>query len=92
MPVTVLIPAFNAEHTIACALHSVVIRHYPALEIIVVEDASCDATSTIIKRLDDERIRLLSLSQNLGVSGATNAGVIVSQTNARGTPRRVGQP
>jgi glycosyltransferase involved in cell wall biosynthesis len=77
--VTVLIPAFNAEHTIARALHSVLIQHYPALEIIVIDDASCDATSAIVRHFDDERIRLLSLSQNLGVSGATNAGLAAAK-------------
>ena len=51
------------------------IQDYPALEIIVIDDASCDATSAIVGHFGDERIRLLSLSQNLGVSGATNAGL-----------------
>jgi glycosyltransferase involved in cell wall biosynthesis len=76
--VTVLIPAFNAEQTIARALRSVLIQDYRALEIIVIDDASGDATSAIVQQFGDERIRLLSLSQNRGVAGATNAGLMAA--------------
>jgi glycosyltransferase involved in cell wall biosynthesis len=77
--VTVLIPAFNAEHTIARALRSVLIQDYPALEIIVIDDASRDATPAIVEHFGDERIRLLSLPQNRGVSGASNAGLAAAK-------------
>jgi glycosyltransferase involved in cell wall biosynthesis len=70
-----LIPAFNAEQTIARALRSVLLQDYRMLEIIVVDDASSDATAAIVGRFDDKRIRLLSTSQNRGVAGATNVGL-----------------
>ena len=76
--VTVLLPAFNAEQTIARALCSVLLQDYRTLEIIVVDDASSDATAAIVKRFDDQRIHLLSLPQNRGVAGATNAGLAVA--------------
>jgi GT2 family glycosyltransferase len=78
--VTVVIPAFNAESTIARALRSALVQDYPALEVIVVDDASSDATAEIVEHLVDQRIRLLSLPQNRGVSGATNAGIAAANS------------
>jgi len=77
--VTVLIPAFNAESTIARALRSALAQDYHALEILVVDDASHDATSAVARSLGDERIRVLVLSQNLGVCGAMNAGIAAAR-------------
>lgn len=76
--VTVLIPAFNAERTIARALRSVLAQDYKALEILVVDDASQDATAAVVTDFRDARIRLLSLPRNLGVCGATNAGLALA--------------
>lgn len=77
--VTVLIPAFNAEHTIARAIRSALAQDYPALEILVIDDASRDATREVVARFVDARIRLVPLPQNLGVCGAINAGLAIAR-------------
>ena len=42
--VSVIMPAYNAETTIASSLESIIVQDYPNIEIIVVNDASTDGT------------------------------------------------
>lgn len=81
--VTVVIPAFNAAHCIARAIHSVQAQTLQAFEIVVVDDASQDDTRAVVRRLAaaDGRIRLVELERNGGPSAARNAGI----AQARGT-------
>ena len=43
-PITLIVPAHNEEMTIAPALRSLLALDYPALEVVVVNDGSSDAT------------------------------------------------
>ena len=77
--VSVVIPAYNAELTLNETLLSVRGQTYANLEIIVVDDGSTDATSTIVQAhaQRDPRIRLVR-KENGGVASARNAGIAVS--------------
>jgi GT2 family glycosyltransferase len=77
---SVVIPARNAERTIAQALDSVLIQTCQKFEIIVVDDGSTDATIRIATENGADRVRIVS-QENQGVSAARNAGIRV----ARGT-------
>ncbi len=48
-PISLLVPAYNEEATIVASLHSLLNLHYPEYEVIVVNDGSKDATSSIMK-------------------------------------------
>ena len=43
-PISILIPAYNEEQSIASSIHSVLKLDYPDFEIVVVNDGSTDAT------------------------------------------------
>jgi glycosyltransferase involved in cell wall biosynthesis len=73
---SVVIPAYNAETTLARAIDSVCAQTWPAHEIIVVDDGSRDA-SAVIARSFGERVRLVQ-QPNRGVSVARNAGAAVA--------------
>ena len=49
--VSVIVPAYNIETHIACSLESILAQDYPNLEIIVVNDASTDATEQAARRI-----------------------------------------
>src|SRR5215203_7479662 len=51
--VSVVVPAYNAERTIAETLHSVRAQSHANIEIIVVDDGSTDRTAEIV--LDQQR-------------------------------------
>jgi glycosyltransferase involved in cell wall biosynthesis len=74
--VSVIIPAFNAAESIRQTLDSVLAQTYSKIEVIVVDDGSSDATSTIVKEFaaKDARIRLVQQS-NAGVGAARNTGI-----------------
>ena len=75
--VTVIMPAFNAQETIAAALGSLLAQTHRQLQIIVVDDASSDATVAIAETLaaDDDRISVVALTRNSGAYAARNAAL-----------------
>ncbi|HEB85580.1 MAG TPA: glycosyltransferase, partial [Gammaproteobacteria bacterium] len=52
---------------------------YRNIEIIIVDDASTDDTLSVVKKIDDPRIKCVPLEQNSGPSTARNAGVKLAQ-------------
>lgn len=75
--VSVVIPVFNGEKYIRCAIESVLKQDYQPIEIIVVDDGSTDATLDILRDLDS-RITLYR-QPNKGSAAARNLGVRMAQ-------------
>ena len=71
---SVIIPAYNAEKSIERSISSVLDQSYESFEIIVVNDGSTDNTEEIIKRLNNDKIKIIS-QKNQGVSVARNVGI-----------------
>jgi len=69
--VSILIPAYNAEKTIAYTLQSAVGQTWPHKEIIVVDDGSTDRTAEIARRFASKGVVVVS-TENRGLSGAVN--------------------
>lgn len=67
--IAVCLSALNMENYIKKNLLSILNQSFQDFEIIVVNDKSTDETENIIHRiqLEDDRVKLLSHSQNLGV-------------------------
>lgn len=75
MPViSVVIPAYNAENTILGTIKSVQQQSFTDIEIIVIDDGSKDETLNLIKKIEDERLKIFSYN-NGGVSVARNRGI-----------------
>lgn len=77
--VSVLMPAYNAEETIGAAISSVLTSDYPRLEVVVVDDGSCDATLRIARAHQDVQrpgraVRVFS-GENRGVGAARNTAM-----------------
>ncbi|HLF57371.1 MAG TPA: glycosyltransferase [Thermoanaerobaculia bacterium] len=75
MKVSILIPCYNAEPFLAHALESALRQERPADEVVVVDDASTDASTAIAARYP---VRLVRLERNSGQSVARNAAVRAS--------------
>lgn len=75
--VSVLVPAWNVAETIERSLESVLELTDASLECIVVDDASTDGTADVVAAMAsrDDRIQLIVLAENGGVSNARNRGL-----------------
>lgn len=74
--VSVIIPAFNAQATLAACLESLLAQTRPADEIIVVDDASTDGTAEIASRYP---VTVIRLAVNSGPGVARNEGAKVAR-------------
>ena len=70
--VSVLIPVFNGEATIARAIQSALDQRFDGHEVIAINDGSTDSTDQVLK-LFASRIRIVS-QENRGLAAARNAG------------------
>jgi hypothetical protein len=75
--VSVLIPHFNQAGFLAECVDSVQAQTYPNLEIVVVDDASTEATAIdgLAELESREGVRILRLDENRGPSRARNVGL-----------------
>lgn len=75
--VTVIIPTYNREDLIGNALESTISQTYDNLEIIVVDDNSCDKTENVIKKYIemDTRVKYIKHKKNLGGGASRNTGI-----------------
>jgi glycosyltransferase involved in cell wall biosynthesis len=68
--VSILIPAYNAEKTIAYSIQSAIGQTWQRKEIIVVDDGSTDSTAKIVRRFGS-KVTVVS-TENQGLSAAIN--------------------
>lgn len=80
--ISVVMPAYNAEKTLAQAVESVLAQTWKHFELIIVDDGSQDRTVAIAREFAerDGRVRLLCNERNSGVCYTRHRGV----TEAKG--------
>ena len=77
--VSVIMPAFNSEHTIARAIESVLSQTYEDFELIIVDDASTDEVSMVVEKFrNDPRVVFLRNGENLGVAKSRNKAIKIA--------------
>ena len=76
MRVSVVIPTYNRADFVREAIASVLRQDYPAIELIVVDDGSCDGTAAVVSGFGPDVQYLWQ--ENRGVSAARNRGVAAS--------------
>lgn len=76
MKFSIITPTFNREDLIERAIQSILVQTYTNWEMIIVDDASTDATYIKIKKyLQDKRIKYILCDKNGGVNKARNIGL-----------------
>lgn len=78
--VSVIIPVYNVEKYLCQCLESVVNQTLEDIEIICVNDASCDNSLKILEQYQqkDSRIKIINLKKNAGVANARNCGIEIA--------------
>ncbi|MBE9076974.1 glycosyltransferase [Romeria aff. gracilis LEGE 07310] len=72
--ISVIIPAYNSERTIAETVESVIQQTLTDFEIIVIDDGSTDRTLERLDAIEDCRLTVVS-QKNSGVSASRNLGI-----------------
>ncbi len=72
--VSVVIPNWNGAHHLPTCLDSLRRQTYPRVEVIVADNGSTDESLALLAR-DYPEVRVLALGENLGFTGACNAGM-----------------
>ncbi len=78
--ISILVAVYNAEKYLHKCLKSLLSQTLHNIEIICVDDASTDSSLSILNAYakKDERIKVVHLSQNVGIAKARNAGLRIS--------------
>lgn len=72
--VSVVIPTYNSWFTLKDCISSIQKQTLKPLEVVVVDNASSDATSQKVKAMFPE-VKLITLIKNTGVTGGRNEGI-----------------
>jgi glycosyltransferase involved in cell wall biosynthesis len=83
MKLSIMMPAFNEEATVAHAVHRVLSVDYPcAFELIAVDDGSGDLTGSILKAIEHPNLVVLQHAHNRGKGAALQtAGAAATGTH-----------
>ncbi len=83
MDCSVLLPVYNGAATLADTIDSILAQALGDFEFLIIDDASSDASSEILRRYaaQDERIRLVQHRGNQGLSSTLNEGLRLARTD-----------
>lgn len=73
--VSVILPSYNSAHFLARTIDSVLQQDFKDYELLVLDNASTDATSEIVARYDDSRVRTVRHPVNIGMVANINHGI-----------------
>lgn len=75
--ISIITPAYNEANHIEQCIKSVTRQFWPNFEMIIVDDGSTDGTADKVEKFSaaDERIKLLRLPKNVGLTSAKNAAL-----------------
>ncbi|MEZ3499660.1 glycosyltransferase family 2 protein [Pantoea sp. KPR_PJ] len=77
--ISVIVPVYNAEHSIMRCVESVLAQREPRVELILIDDGSTDNSPLILENWRNHpQVRIIS-QRNSGVSAARNAGIVASR-------------
>ena len=77
MLVSVIIPSYNHQHYVSQAIISVLDQTWPGIDLIVIDDASSDNSSSVIRKIFDKRggFRFINREKNMGLISSLNQGL-----------------
>lgn len=81
MKISVILPVYNAENTIQCAIQSVIHQTYKDFELVAIDDGSTDLTFNVLTEymLKYPNIRVVRNDMNIGLIKTLNRGLDLAQ-------------
>lgn len=73
--VSVVVPTYQRARSIARTVRSVLAQSMTQIEVLVIDDGGTDDTASVLREMDDPRIRYLRHETNRGANAARTTGV-----------------
>ncbi len=73
--ISVIMPVYNRKDVVMMAIDSVLNQTYDNFELIVVDDASTDGTTELLKTINHDKVKVIFHEKNKYASGARNTGL-----------------
>lgn len=73
--VTVLMPTYNVAPYVKEAIDSVLQQTYNDFELLIIDDCSTDDTISVVRDINDPRIRIVQNDKNVGLAENLNRGL-----------------
>lgn len=80
LPISVVMPVYNGEKYIKKTIESILSQTYSNFELLIIDDCGNDKSMEIVRNTNDNRIRIITNEQNMGIAYSRNVGI----KNARG--------
>ncbi len=79
--VSAIIPTYNREDRLICAVESVLEQTYDDFEVVIVDDHSPTPAKDVLERvgIEDAKVRVHRHEENRGANGARNTGIKVAE-------------
>lgn len=77
--ISIILPVFNAEKTLAAAIRSILLQNFIDWELIILDDGSSDGSLKIARNFRDSRIRIISDGKNIKLPSRLNQGIKLSK-------------
>lgn len=79
--VSVIMSVYNGMPFVRGAVESILGQTLKSIELIVVNDASTDRTTSYLNSVKDKRIKVIENKKNLGLAASLNKGLKISRGN-----------
>ena len=73
--ISVIMPVYNRKDVVMNAIDSVLAQTYENFELIVIDDASTDGTTELLKKINHDKVKVIFHEKNKYASGARNTGL-----------------
>ncbi len=79
MTVSVVLPVYNKAPFLRACIDSILAQTHGDFELIAVDDRSTDESLSILREVNDPRLRIIALEHNLGPAGCAQRGFDAAQ-------------
>ena len=77
--ISVIIPVYNVEKYLKKCLESIINQSFKSLEIIAINDCSTDNSAKILSEYKRIGIKVINLTENVGLSAVRNIGIKIAK-------------
>lgn len=78
MKLSILIPCYNEKKTIMTVINNICNNYTDDKEIIIIDDFSTDGTSNLLDNSNNENIKIIHHTKNLGKGAAIQTGLTIA--------------